>query len=308
MHMMSCCCAGEVGAVQQALATLQKDMERHDAHGDWGGPCKNCCTRCVHVSVHSMCESGAVVVQQERMKHAAAVGNSMAGEMWIRWCSHTYHEHSWTHTEPHGPTQHTAGHLAKRQKVIGSLKAALQKEQKQHGDKQANLQGAEQRADAAARSNDLLCETFQCMHTQVMCMHSPSRSMHISMYLRICTHRRARQLEDQKCVLDNRVSALWKERTSLMQQIKVGHALLVSLPITAKSCAASWNWQPNKRWISAVASMQVQAQLLNKLMQGRQETNRQLAALRAVVDKTAQAAPSASQGGSAEVSHQWQHV
>lgn len=50
---------------------------------------------------------------------------------------------------------YTTGQLAKRQKVISSLRAALRKEQKQHADKQASLHAAEQCADAATRCGAL---------------------------------------------------------------------------------------------------------------------------------------------------------
>ena len=42
-----------------------------------------------------------------------------------------------------------------------------------------------------------------------------------------CMCRQAQLVEDQKRVLDERVAALWKERTSLMEQIKVDQAVPV---------------------------------------------------------------------------------
>lgn len=103
-------------------------------------------------------EDAHVTAQQRRMKQFSVVGSAMAGQ------------------------------LAKRQKVVQDLKAALHEQKKQHAAQQASLKSAEGQAGAAAQ--------------------------------------RGQQLEEEKHVLEERVSALWKERASLMQQIKVQGELL----------------------------------------------------------------------------------
>jgi hypothetical protein len=111
-------------------------------------------------------------------------------------------------------------------------------------------------------------------------------------------------------VLDDRVSALWKERTSLMQQIKVRHARLVILRHPWQP--AAWHISEGRVTTSKCFTLQkvmsrmlcheVQGQLLEKLMQSGQETSRQLAALRATVDQSMQAAPAAKRDGATEAS------
>lgn len=168
------------------------------------------------------------------MKQFAVVGNSTAGNLCIivsatamctygQWCACS---------ADHGSGRHrlapsvTAGQLAKRQKVVRDLKAALQEERKKHAEKQASLQSAEHQADAAARCA-LAPRHQHCMHDMAhACMVRIRNMVSILMDARILRPdpacRQAQQLREEKHVLEDRVAALWKERASLMQQIKVG--------------------------------------------------------------------------------------